>query len=121
VKQTTKTIIYDYQIFKKRSRNRMKRNDLIELIDVEDLTPDMKLIAEESGIETVRELFRSCEGLEITIPRINYHESVLIKYVKNRQGISEKILAKEIGRPLNYVRQLLSEVRKGTQRAKASF
>lgn len=98
----------------------MKRNDLIELIDVEDLTPDMKLIAEESGIETVRELFRTCDGLEIRVPRINYTKSVLIKYIKKRAGLSAKRIAREIDRHPKEVQKLMKEM-EGTQRAKASF
>ena len=99
----------------------MKRNELIELLDIDDLTPDMQLIAEESGIETVRELFRSCDGLEIRIPRINYTKSVLVKYIKSRVGLSAKKIAREIDRHPKEVQKLMKEMETGkTQRAKAS-
>lgn len=99
----------------------MKKNELISLLELEDLSPDMRLIADESGIETVKELFKTCDGLEIRIPRINYCKSLLVKYIESRKGVSIKKIAREVDRSPKEIQKIQKElIMLAKPRAKAS-
>jgi hypothetical protein len=88
----------------------MRTEDILEKLDMNDLTPDLQLIAEKNGIDAVKELFRTWDGLPFYVPKFNRIPSLLKKYVASRPGVHPKVLAKEIGRPVSVILKLLEEL-----------
>lgn len=68
---------------------------LTDHITIDDLTDDMKLIADSCGIEVARSLIANCPGLQIYIPRPEHMKGLVQKYMMERYS-GKRISEREI-------------------------
>jgi DNA-binding CsgD family transcriptional regulator len=73
-----------------------RMNKVINEIEIEDLTPDLRLIAELIGLENVRNLIDNLSGINIYIPKISRLGSFIARYVKSNKSKSIKQIAREL-------------------------
>jgi hypothetical protein len=81
--------------------------DIFEMILESDLTPDLKLLNDVCGIETVKNLLRELSGINLYIPKLSHLNSVVRKYMKKHPEKSYKQIAKEIGVSETFLKNLL--------------
>ena len=87
-------------------------NDALDLLTQEDLTPDLSMIAEVCGVDTIKLLLKNFPAMGFYIPKISHLEKFIKKYVKLYPEKSIKILAKE----LNVSEQFLKNIMYGIKR-----
>lgn len=93
----------------------MKTEQILELLSVEDLSPDLQLIAESEGMDAVKSLIKVWDGTRIQVPKLNRITPLLRKYIKARISenpeITARMLAKEVNRKVDFVFKLMKEVK----------
>ena len=83
---------------------------LVDLIEQDDLTGDLKLIADSCGMDVVRALLDSCSGVTFYIPNPSAMGNVVKRYIDQRFGraprgeLEIKSLAVELGMSTSSVR-----------------
>ena len=89
-------------------------NRIVELVQPEDLTGDLKLICDTCGIDVVRSLLGNCAGVNIYIPSPKSMPDVLRRYVDERFGgrppqgdLEFKLLAVELDISMSSVRSFV--------------
>ena len=75
--------------------NSITMNDIIEQIRVNELTPDLQMVAETCGMEAVRQLLKNMAGLNFYIPKLSRFETFIERYMRQEPGKSIKQIAKE--------------------------
>lgn len=83
--------------------------DIYENIQLEDLTDDLKLIANVVGIDVMRNLLRNLQGAYLYIPKISRLDKFVIRYLSQNQGKSLKQIAVELGVSTQYLWKLRRE------------
>ncbi len=81
--------------------------DVFDLITDKDLTPDLKLLSDVCGIETVKTLLRNLNGLSFYIPKISHLDTLVIKYYQLNKDKSYKQIARELGVSEPYLKNLV--------------
>ena len=71
-----------------------------------ELTPDLQIVADKCGFETVIALLKNLQGTSIYVPRISRLTNYVVRYIKENQTKSIKELALELGVSENYIRKL---------------
>lgn len=87
------------------------KKDIFDLIEIEDLTIDLELIANVAGIEAVRNMLRNLQGAYLYIPKVSRLEKFVIKYMRNNANKSFKEIAVELGVSPQYLWKLKREGR----------
>jgi len=59
---------------------------LAELVELEDLTGDLRLIADNCGIDVARALLAGCSGVTLYIPSPSKMDEVMKRYIDKRLG-----------------------------------
>lgn len=77
--------------------------DVLEQITLDDLTGDLRLIAEQTSIEVALELHRQCSGLKLYIPQSGLDEFKRRFIAQNRKKYNPKQLASMLGVTETYV------------------
>jgi Mor family transcriptional regulator len=83
--------------------------DVFDIMNDEDLTPDLKMIKETCGEETVKKLLRNFGGLSFYIPKISRLDSLVAKYMKKNKGKDYKQIARELKVSLQYLKKVDNE------------
>lgn len=92
-------------------------NKLADHVSFEDLTDDMKLVAQSCGLEVARSLICNCPGIQLYVPRPENMSEVMRRYVRARIGerlptdAELKAIAIELGKSPSYLRQIMSRAR----------
>ncbi|ROL56277.1 hypothetical protein D9V84_08900 [Bacteroidetes/Chlorobi group bacterium Naka2016] len=86
--------------------------DIFSKVEVEDLTDDLKLVANACGIETARNLLRHCAGMSIYIPKIARLDKFIERYIKENSTKNFKIIANELGVTEQFIKKLFRQMRK---------
>lgn len=92
-------------------------NKLADYVSFEDLSDDMKLVAQSCGLEVARALLCNCPGIQLYVPRPENMTEVMRRYVRSRIGerpptdAEIKAIAVELGRSPSYLRQIMSRTR----------
>ncbi|MFN3306267.1 MAG: hypothetical protein ACK42Z_03660 [Candidatus Kapaibacteriota bacterium] len=89
-----------------------KKLDVFTKVELNDLTEDLKLIANACGIDTVRMLLRYCAGMSIYIPKIARLEKFILRYIKENSDKSFKQIASELGVTEQFVKKLFRQMKK---------
>ncbi len=82
-------------------------NNVYNEIKEEDLTPDLKMISDICGIDTVRILLKHFGGLTFYIPKLTRLDDFIRRYIKMYRDKSNKLIAKELGVSEQYIRKFL--------------
>ncbi len=85
--------------------------DIYGLISQEDLTEDLKDLADVIGIENVRKLLKSYSGAQFYIPKITRLDSFVHNYLSSNKSKDTKKLAYELSCSEQYVRNKRKELR----------
>ena len=83
--------------------------DAIDKIKDEDLTPDLKLLADICGIETIRTLLRNYSGLGFYIPKLTKLDNFIFRYLSQNDGKTLKEIAKELNVSENFLKKKYRE------------
>ncbi|MGB9771852.1 MAG: Mor transcription activator family protein [Candidatus Kapaibacteriota bacterium] len=92
-----------------------KLKDIFSKVEIEDLTEDLKLIANSCGIDTVRILLRYCSGMSIYIPKIARLERFIERYIKENSSKNFKQIASELGVTEQFIKKLFKEMKRNKQ------
>lgn len=90
----------------------MTAPQLTDLISIDDLSADMRLIAQSCGLETAKKLIANCPGIQIYIPRPEHVEGLVKKLIVSRYGDRDlsdseiKALAVELRKSPSFLRQV---------------
>jgi hypothetical protein len=77
---------------------------IYDMIEPQDLTPDMRLIAEVCGIDNARKILRDLGGTSVYIPKITRLHSFVDRYMADNSGKERKDIARELGVSETYLR-----------------
>ena len=83
--------------------------ELVKLVEFDDLSEDMKEVAEVLGIEAVRTLIKDCGGLRFQVPTYRSIKPAMRKYIHNSKC---KLTVRQIARRINvserYVKNIIA-------------
>lgn len=82
-------------------------NNVFEEIEYEELTEDLKLIADVCGIESVRNMLKELSGTYFYVPKISRLDDFVIKYIKRNNDKSKKEIARSLNVSEQYLRTLI--------------
>jgi hypothetical protein len=74
-----------------------EKKDIYKLIEEEDLTPDLQLMAAVIGIENVIKLIKELQGSSFYIPKITRLDNFIGKYLNMNRNKPVKLIARELG------------------------
>ena len=72
-------------------------SNYISRIKYEELTPDMRMIADVCGMEATRKLLCNLSGLTFYVPKVTRFENFILRYIEENSHKNFKIIAKELG------------------------
>jgi predicted transcriptional regulator len=81
--------------------------DYFEQINYDDLTPDIRLIADVCGIEAVREILRNLNGLQFYIPKVTSFERFVYRYINENNHKTIKEIARELDVTEYYLKSVI--------------
>lgn len=92
----------------------METEKILQHLSKEDLPPDLQLIVEHEGIDNVKKILKYWDGFRLTLPKLNFIDTLMEKYIENRykQKIHPVIIAKEIDRSFKYVDTIIRKLEK---------
>lgn len=91
----------------------MRNNEILDLLEVEDLTDDMRMVAKTCGIEVVRRLMSQHAGLTIYIPNITKMPDLVKRYLRMKyDGCNAVDIARDLHVSHRYVQGMVSEITK---------
>lgn len=70
--------------------------NIYEKIEQDDLTPDLEMISNICGIDTVRTLLREFGGLNFYIPKLTRLENFIQKYMNQNKDKTLKQIATDL-------------------------
>lgn len=86
----------------------MKKEQILNYLEYDDLTTDLKTIADCYGLDYVKQLYLVFDGFTIHIPKIKLMNNLLKRYILNEcKGKSFKRICKEVDRPYEFVHNIL--------------
>jgi hypothetical protein len=83
--------------------------DKLYLIEYEDLTPDLQLLAEVIGMDTTRIILRELAGVYLYIPNISRLERFVLRYLTSNIEKPVKKTANELGVSAQFLWKLKRE------------
>lgn len=81
--------------------------DFYQKISYDDLTPDIRLIADVCGIEAVREILKNLSGLQFYIPKVTGFEKFVLRYIHENKERSIKEIARDLDVTEYYLKNVL--------------
>lgn len=90
------------------------KTEIFEEIEFEDLTEDLKMLAEACGLETVRKILKHFGGLNFYIPKISRLDKFILKYISKNKDKSQKQIARELNVSEYFLRVLQKRSRAST-------
>ena len=80
--------------------------NVYEQIRREELTPDLQLLAEICGMDSLRKILESLNGLSFYIPKMTRFERFIIRYLSENPDEKMKETAKKLGVSEQYLNNL---------------
>jgi hypothetical protein len=80
--------------------------NIFDQIVEEDLTPDLRMIADVCGIEIVKKLLIHFSGINFYIPKISRLEGFILKYLSKHENLSHNEIAKELNVSGQFIKKL---------------
>lgn len=89
----------------------MKRreDEILEYLEVEDLSENLQHLAELMGIEFVRQIIKEVAGLQVYVPSVSGMKTLLRRYVaaKKIDGKELVLLARDLNVSHRYIKQVI--------------
>ena len=79
----------------------------LELMTSADLTPDLQLLADVLGMDTVKKILVNFSGINFYIPKISRLDSLVGKYMDINNTKSYNEIAKELNVSAQYLKNLV--------------
>jgi len=90
----------------------LKKLDLFQQLEKDDLSEDLKMLAEVCGMDVVITLMKSYAGLQFYIPRISSFKNVYKRTIrKESKAMSNKDLAAKLDVSEEYIRKIRQEIK----------
>jgi hypothetical protein len=83
-----------------------KMEKAMDLMTFEDLTPDLQMLAEVCGIETVKKMLVNFAGINFYVPRISRLETLIEKYMQLNSEKTFNEMAKELNVSAQFLKNL---------------
>ena len=80
-------------------------NVLFEDLRYQDLTKDLKLLADVLGMDTVKVLLAELSGLNFYIPHIQSLENLIRRFIEKNPTLTDKQIAVKLGVSEVYIRK----------------
>ncbi|ROL61548.1 hypothetical protein D9V86_05190 [Bacteroidetes/Chlorobi group bacterium ChocPot_Mid] len=80
--------------------------NIFDLLTESDLTPDLKILLDVCGMETVKLILKNLNGLNIYVPGIAHLDTLVLKYIRKYSDKTTKQLAFELGVSETYLKKL---------------
>lgn len=87
-------------------------NDIFEQIEYEDLTDDLRLIADAMGIDVLRNLMKNLQGVYFYVPRVAHLDKFILRYMQNNPDKTFKEIALDLGVSTQYLWKIRSKLKK---------
>jgi hypothetical protein len=87
-------------------------NDALELLTQDDLTPDLSMLAEVCGIDTIKLILKNFPAMSFYIPKIAHLEKFIKKYIMLYPEKNTKILAKELNVSEQFLKNMMYGIKK---------
>ena len=81
-------------------------NDIYDQLQIEDMTPDLKMLAKVIGMEAIRNTLRHFYGMSFYIPKISRFDGFIIRYINQHTDMRYKEIALRIGVSEQFVKNL---------------
>lgn len=81
-------------------------DNIFELLTENDLTPDLKILLDVCGMDTVKIILKKLNGLNLYIPGIAHLDTLVYKYIRKNPDKTTKQLAYELGVSETYLKKL---------------
>ena len=91
---------------------------LLDLLTLEDLTPDLKLMVNDSNLDSVKPLLKTWDGERLKIPKINQINTLIKKYIEKFPQKSNYVLHRELEVPERRIRAIRQQCTCGKGEAK---
>lgn len=85
--------------------------DVYDMITLDEVTPDMRLLADVCGEEAMRLILRHLGGTQFYIPKMSKFDTFVIRYYKLNKDKPLKYVAIQLGVSEQYLRNKISELR----------
>jgi len=83
--------------------------DIYDMIELDELTPDMRLIAQVCGEKAMRDILRHLGGTQFYIPKMSKFDTFVLRYIKTNKDKPIKLIAVDLGVSEQYIRNKIAE------------
>ncbi len=84
-----------------------KHFDAFDMLSYDDLTDDLKIVADVIGLEATIKLMKALQGISIYFPQITKLVRFVSQYMKQNPGKSLKVIAYELSVSESYLRKFI--------------
>lgn len=81
------------------------------MITIDEVTPDMRLLADVCGEEAMRQILRHLGGTQFYIPKMSKFDSFVLRYYNQNKDKPLKYIAIQLGVSEQYVRNKIAETK----------
>jgi hypothetical protein len=85
--------------------------DVYDMITIDEVTPDMRLLADVCGEEAMRQILRHLGGTQFYIPKMSKFDSFVLRYYNQNKDKPLKYIAIQLGVSEQYVRNKIAETK----------
>jgi hypothetical protein len=85
--------------------------DKYEILVRDDLSPDMQMIYDLVGLDTVKKLLVSYSGLSFYVPKITRFDTMIMRYIKQNREKTLKQVAMELNVSEQFLKNLVKRFR----------
>jgi len=85
--------------------------NVFDLLTESDLTPDLKILYNVCGLETVKKILQNLNGLNFYVPGISHLDTLVIKYMNNNPEKTIKQMALDLGVSEPYLKNLRKKLK----------
>lgn len=91
----------------------MISDEILQYLKKDDLPPDIRDIAEEEGIETVKKLLKLFPGVTLHIPLVKSIRPLVHRYIKeNMERRPAATIAPQVGLTVRKVKEIINTMSK---------
>jgi hypothetical protein len=85
--------------------------DKYQILERDDLSPDMQMIYDLVGIDIVKILLENYSGLSFYVPKITRFDTMIMRYIKQNREKTLKQVAMELSVSEQYLKNLVKKYR----------
>lgn len=91
----------------------MTNDEILQYLQKDDLPPDIRDIADEEGIETVKKLLKLFPGVTLHIPLVKSIKPLVHRYIRQNMEIKPPaFIAPQVGLTVRKVKEIINTMNK---------